>query len=115
MLVYYFVSLSSIRARRCSRVIHSSAPLHSAPLDPLAIFDFYLPQIRIRLQICCCLYRSFIIPLQVYAGMFLPLLRHLRPHPPRRQLTEDQNWSRCNTLRDRVLPLRDEFPDPLKA
>ena len=36
MLVFYFVYLSSIPVCRRSRGIHSSAPLHSAPLDPLA-------------------------------------------------------------------------------
>ena len=44
MLVCYFVSTSSILARRCSRGIHSSAPLHSAPLDPLAPLDSSPPK-----------------------------------------------------------------------
>ena len=39
MIVCYFVSLSSITARRHSRGIHSSALLHSAPLNQLAPLD----------------------------------------------------------------------------
>ena len=59
--------------------------------------------------------RHFICPLQVYVGLSPPPPRHPCSHSPRGTLTEVQNWSRRNTLRNHVLPRRDEFPDPLKA
>ena len=44
MLVFYFVSPSSLPARHHSRGVHSSAPLHSALLDPLAPLDYSPPE-----------------------------------------------------------------------
>ena len=47
--------------------------------------------------------------------MFPPPLSHPRPRPPSGTLTEVHNRLRCNILRDRILPPRDIFPDPLEA
>ena len=69
--------------------------------------QFILPLIK--------LCRTFLHPLQVYSGLFPPPLRHPCSRPPIRPLTEVQNWSRRNILRERVLPPRDEFTDPLKV
>ena len=73
-------------------------------------------RIRLRFRIWYRrLRRPLLHPLQVYAGLLPPPPRHPRSQMPSGPLTEVHNWSRCNILRDRVLPPCDRLSDPLEA
>ena len=72
-------------------------------------------QIRLRLRDPCCRCLPFLRPLQVNAGLLPPPPRHPRFRPPSGPLTEVQNWSHLNILRDHVLHTRDRLSDPLEA
>ena len=68
--------------------------------------------LRFQLRYFRCLCRPLLCPLQVYAGLFPPPPIHPRSRPPSGPLTEVQNWSRRNILRDRFLPPCDRLPYP---
>ena len=115
MLVLYFVFpfLTSSPLSFGGGSIFHPTPLCST--RPTCSIQLLSTQIRIRLWFRCCLWRPFLRPLQVYAGLFPSPLRHPCSQPPSGPLTEVQNWSRHNILCDRVLPPCDWFPDPLEA
>ena len=83
----------------------SSSCAPSYPASPL-----YLPSPPIRFCRCC----QFPHTRLFYPLMLPQLMRNPGPHTPHRPLEEVHNWSCCNILRYRVLPLQDVDPNLLK-